>query len=535
MTMIRHVVRSSRRSALGLGMGLGLTWGWLSVVGTMGAPSAPQVASKPEVSQKAAAKLKPNPTTPAPAATSSPDGRSKPSTARVEKGLFKLEVVLTGVFEAKRMAEVAIRPKTWTMPLVVDRAIEVGTPVRKGDILVEFDREKIDKALQDAEVEDTLADLTLKQAQEELPSLEKSLPVDLAAAERSRTYADEDLKYFLEVDRPMSERMAHFMVKENVEWLEYSKEELRQLEKMYRSKDLTEETEEIILRRQRFQVEMYEFFLKESELRRDQTLKLELPRREQRTRENLIKQTIDLERARAILPLNVNQKRLNLAKLKHDRAKAAEKLVELRQDREAMTVHAPADGLVYYGHPERGQWPSAAAAAQKLHKWGIISPDEVFLTVVAPRPLDIRATVEEKDLAGLIQPGELRGRVTPTFDPDLNLPARLTSVLPIPRESGKFECIVTVELDDHTPIKPGMACSVKFVPYRKDDALTVPSSGVFEDDATDGTPVHYVYLAKTEKDGKYPKRPVKTGKTTGGKTEIRDGLAEGDEILTSKP
>ena len=129
---------------------------------------------------------------------------------------------------------------------------------------------------------------------------------------------------------------------------------------MYRSKDLTEETEEIILRRQRFQVEIGEFYLKEAELHRDQTLKIDLPRQEQRVRENAVKQAIDLEKARALLPLNLNQKRLALAKLKHDQAKAAEKLADLRRTEMTMTVHAPADGLVYYGRAERGHWSAAA-------------------------------------------------------------------------------------------------------------------------------------------------------------------------------
>ena len=145
-------------------------------------------------------------------------------------------------------------------------------------------------------------DIALKQAAEELPLLEKSLPVDLAAAERSKTQVDEDLKKFLDIDRSQSERNAQFAVKRSTEYLEYSKEELRQLEKMYRSKDLTEETEEIIFRRQRFQVETSEFFLKEAELHRDQVLKIDLPRQEQRMRENAVKQAIDLEKARAHFP-----------------------------------------------------------------------------------------------------------------------------------------------------------------------------------------------------------------------------------------
>ena len=129
----------------------------------------------------------------------------------------------------------------------------------------------------------------------------------------------------------------------------------------------------------------------------------------------------------------------------------------------------------------------------------------------------------------------LKGLVTPTVDPEHRLPVRLTSVLPIPREPGKFDAVFALDIgEDQSVIKPGMACSVKLVPYRKEDALTVPATAVFEDDWADAL-AYYVYLAKPDKDGNYPKRPVKIGKSAGGKTEIVDGLAEGDEILTSKP
>jgi multidrug efflux pump subunit AcrA (membrane-fusion protein) len=174
-------------------------------------------------------------------------GNVRPAIVKVEQRPLKIEVILSGVFEARRMIDVSIRPMVWPSPLLVERAIELGTPVKKGDILLEFDHDKIDKAIADSEVENTIGDLALKQAEEEVPILEKSLPVDLASALRAKTQADEDLKKFLEVDRANSERSAQFMVKRSVEFLEYAKEELRQLEKMYRSKDLTEETEEIIL------------------------------------------------------------------------------------------------------------------------------------------------------------------------------------------------------------------------------------------------------------------------------------------------
>ena len=118
---------------------------------------------------------------------------------------------------------------------------------------------------------------------------------------------------------------------------------------------------------------------------RDQKLKVDLPRQEERVQESAKKQAIELEKARSLLPLNLSQKRLIAAKLKHDYSKSVEKLADLRQDRDAMVVRSPGDGLVYFGRCDRGQWPAAAATAQRLRKGGIIAPDEVFITVVAVR------------------------------------------------------------------------------------------------------------------------------------------------------
>jgi multidrug efflux pump subunit AcrA (membrane-fusion protein) len=171
-----------------------------------------------------------------------------------------------------------------------------------------------------------------------------------------------------------------------------------------------------------------------------------------------------------------------------------------------------------------------------LRKGRVILPDEVFITIVALRPLTVRASLEEKDLAALSQPAELKGTVTPAFDPDRRLPGRLTSILAVPREAGKFEAMVAVEPgEDLAALKPSMSCSIRFVPYRTNDALTVPSSAVFEEDSEDPPAAHYVYLAKLGKDARYPRQRVTIGRTSNRRTEITSGLSEGDEVLTSKP
>jgi multidrug efflux pump subunit AcrA (membrane-fusion protein) len=461
--------------------------------------------------------------------TSATKDAPKPATAKVEKGPIKVEVDLKGIVEAGDAAEVSIKPEAWSMPLTIEKVIEHGTAVKKGDVLVEFDTEKIDEQIKDLRVSRALAEVALKQAEEELPVLEKFMPLDLAAAERAKNQADEDLARFLEIDRPLDELAAEFQTKSAHHWLEYAQDELAQLEKMYRDKDLTEETEQLILKRHRHQVEQAQFSVRQAENSRDQTLKVRLPRQEETSRETASKTGLALEKARHLLPLEINQKRLNLEKLRYDNEKNDEKLAKLEKDRKAMTVRAPADGIAFYGRADHGQWTAAQQVAQKLTQGGVIAPQEVFMTIVSARPAFVRATIEEKDLHA-IKP-KLEGKAVPVGYPDLKLPARVASVAAVPQTPGNFLARVDVDLGrDAEMVMPGMACTVKFVTYKKDDALTVPASAVFSDDDGD---THYVYLAK--KDAKPEKTTVKAGKTAGGKTEVLDGLKEGDEILTSKP
>jgi multidrug efflux pump subunit AcrA (membrane-fusion protein) len=459
----------------------------------------------------------------------------KPATAKAVKGTLKAEATLKGILEPAQKTEVELKLKAWTTPLKIKKIVPHGSAVKKGDVLVELDLEKIDLAIKDLRRDHEVAGLSLRVAEIEMPVLEKSLPLDMVAAERAKLHADEDLKKFLEVTRPQAEAMAEFSVKSATHFLEYAKEELRQLQKMYRSKDLTEETEEIILKRQRHQVESAEFMLKNAVLRRDQVVKVDMPRQEETTRDNAVKQTLNLEKTRQTLPLSVSQKRLALAKQKAEYNKSEEKLKHMLADREAMTVKAPADGVVYYGKFGRGQWTATATSVEKLHEGGSLAADDVFMTVVAPRPLVLSTTVEEKDVA-LFRKG-LKGKATLTAFPELKLPAEVVELEAVPQTPGHFRAKITVTLGHNREearntegVKPGMACAVHFVPFLRKDALAVPAGAVFSDDEDEG---HYVYLHSDK--GQPTKRAVKVGKTVGGKTEVLDGLKPGDEILTSKP
>jgi multidrug efflux pump subunit AcrA (membrane-fusion protein) len=275
-------------------------------------------------------------------------------------------------------------------------------------------------------------------------------------------------------------------------------------------------------------VESAAFTLRSAEIRRDETLKVDLPRKEVTLKEAAVKNALSFDKARNILPLTLSQKRLALEKMKYERTKAEDKLHKFERDRETMTVKAPADGLVYYGKCLHGKWTSAASMMEKLQRGGILMPDEVFITIVKPRPMFIRAIIEEKDLH-LVRTG-IKGKIAPVPYPDLKLGGAVKSISPIPVTPGSFEAIISTEISKEA-LKPGMACTIKFVPYLKEDAPTVPAGTVFTDDLDEDK--HYVFLAT--KGGKHEKRTVTIGKKTDKKIEILQGLKEGDEILLEKP
>jgi multidrug efflux pump subunit AcrA (membrane-fusion protein) len=473
----------------------------------------------------------PEPTTKAKSRPTNPGlSAVKPPTHKVEKAPFKVEVTLKGVFESAALAEVSIKPEVWGPAagggLTVVKAAEPGTAVKTGDVLLTLDREKIDRAVRDQEADQQLADLAIRLAELDLPIVERSAPLELAAADRGKARADEDLRKFLAVDKPLMVESAEFGVRNAAHNLEYVEEELKQLQKMYR-KDLTEETEEIILKRQRNQVESAKFMLKQAENRRDQTLKVDLPRREQDMKDAAVKAGIADEKVRSTTPLAVNQKRLALEKAKYERARGAEKLANLKKDRELFVVKSPADGIVYYGRSVQGQWPAAAGLVTRLQKGGSIQSDEVFMTIVKPGPLTVRATVEEKD-RGLVAAGA-PCKVTPAAMPDTKLAGKIDRVSRVP-VGGTFEAIVGFDSAPGDAIVPGMACAVKVVTYTNPDAVTVPAVAVFDDELDEDK--HYVYKAGT---GKPEKATVTVGKRSGGRAEITSGLSAGDEILLAKP
>ncbi len=462
------------------------------------------------------------PSRPTAVAPKKPDA---PPTHTVTRGTLKRTAQLDAVFEAVEMQPVKIEPKTW-MDLTVIEAVPHGSRVKRGDPLVKLDTEKIRDQIDDLEQDRPGAATALEIALAELENLTQTTPQRLEAAKRSRRVADEDYTYFEATGRDQREKSSRFNLKGAEQRLENEMEELKQLEKMYKADDLTEETEEIILKRQRFAVESAQFWLESSKLSTERELKVFIPRDEENLKAQRRDTALALGLAEETLPKALAKKRLDVEKTKRDQRKSEKRLADLKRDLEGMNVRAPLDGLVYYGAWENAKWTTGAPVMKKLVPGAKLTPFEVFMTVVNPDRLQLKAVVPEGELAKL-KPG-MSGEAAPTSTPDKKLPVKLEDLGRVPMVTGGFEARLSVPADATADLMPGMAAKLTLSEGPKANILVAPKETVF----SEGDQRH-VFVLKS--DGQHEKRSVKTGTSDDKQIEILEGLSEGDKILLKKP
>ncbi|QGJ70333.1 HlyD family efflux transporter periplasmic adaptor subunit [Planctomycetales bacterium 10988] len=456
----------------------------------------------------------------------------KPATETVAQEPFQVEVELDGVFEATKTFPVSLSPEEFRTLKVVE-AVSHGAQVKEGQTLIRFETEDLDDQIEKLKASRALAELQLQRTREEAAYLQQTVPLRLANVQREQEEAESDLKFYLEIMAPLSERSAKESLKMAEFQVEYSKEELDQLKKMYEADDLTEETEEIILRRAKRQYEYAKFNFERTKTQSERSLEVDLPRqREQRVEQNRLS---SIERAKELLqlPISLEEVQLRLEKMEADFEESGKKLKGLQADRKLLVVKSPAEGYIYYGEPTRGSWPNQSAIQQiqkKLRPQGSVTPDEVVMTVVQLRPLMVRASLEEKHRMEVKR--GTKGHATPEALPDAEYPVTVTEISLIPLFDKKFDCKLEVSLKEAPEwLVPGMNCKLSLTTYQNGEALVVPKAVVFGQDDEEEAPYVFVY-----EEGKPAQRQtVELGKSNDKQLEILSGVSAGDLLLKEEP
>ena len=445
---------------------------------------------------------------------------AKDKTIKVEPERLKITLDVSGKFVAAESSEVALRPMGWSKMEVVS-VVPHGTKVREGETLVEIDTEDLERAVAAAERALETAQIELESAELSQELLEQTMPIDMAAAERKVKQAEDDLAYYLSVSKGLAEKSTRESLERSRFSLEYAQEELNQLRQMYEADDLTEQTEEIILKRAQRAAKSAESSLENAEARAKKQLEVDLPRTEQSLRDATAKTLAGKKKTMASMKAAMRQAELGLESKRLAVEAAERKLDELREDLEVLSsVTAPQSGFVYYGRFKDGSWGGKDKAELVLKPGGSLPSKTVLMTVVSPAVAGLQGTVSEKDVSKL-RPG-LTGKGEAAAMPDAAFEATVDSVTRVPVASGKFGVLFKC---DGVPeaVVPGLSGKATLTTYDRADALVLPKSAV----GGEGDD-RFVTMA----DGS--RRPVVLGKSKGEDVEITGGLRAGEEVK-SKP
>ncbi len=201
----------------------------------------------------------------------------KPESASDAKPAEPKGTKISGVLEAVNAEEISADTEQ-IESLKIKRLVAHGKEVSKGQNVVWFDTEEIDKQINEAKIDLQLSKLKLQDDEFSYKQFLETLALDKTAAERTLENARQDYDNFVQIDRDRQKLNAEFSLKFSRDSLENVMEELEQLEQMYKEDDLTEQSEEIVLKRAKRAVESAQFRLEGAEIQSERTIQQQIPR-----------------------------------------------------------------------------------------------------------------------------------------------------------------------------------------------------------------------------------------------------------------
>lgn len=387
----------------------------------------------------------------------SADAKGSDSPAASKDESKPSEVVkIDGVFEAVHAWEL-IHDHDQIQTFEIERILPHGAAVTKGQNVVWFDSEAIDQQLAAAEIQLKLAELAAADDQFSYDQFLETQKLDRQAAERARGQARQNYDNYVKVDREQTIENAKFSIKSSQYYLENTQEELTQLTQMYQEDDLTEESEEIVMKRAKQAVESAEFNLKAAKVRSDRIVDQTIPLRDATEKTELAKAEMTHEKAIRDLGSSKQQRDLKRKQADVELRKKSKDFETLREQRKAIVMTAPGDGIVLHGELTRG---AQGAKPSSLETGSQISQKQVIATIVSPTQLRVRLELSEPQLATVVEGAECV--IKPASMPNLSLKGVVKRVDKVPFANKKFDAEITLKGKIDESIVPTMTCSAEF-------------------------------------------------------------------------
>ncbi|MEW6744846.1 MAG: hypothetical protein AB1486_18990 [Planctomycetota bacterium] len=441
---------------------------------------------------------------------------------------FCVELERSGTFVPAKATVIELWPQAYSGELLVMEAVPHGSPVNEGDVIARLWTRPIDEQLQQAELDLDSTRIahenTVERAEIDEQAAREALENARASLERAQRafegYEQHELAF-----RARSAEMSEMWARHSIEDQE---DELAQLEAMYREDELTDATEEIVLKRSRRDLARSRESFKMQQDRRKYEVAFSEAIQTAAQREAVKNQKAGLERLMRSQELERRARRDGLVRSEDSFRKKREHLERLRQDRELFTIRAPRSGVLLHGSP--GDY-EPGKVAPRYEKGSTARTRTGLFTIHQPGKLEVAIDIPEPKMA-TTHPG-MAAKIRTVYDPAVEVIGALrTERFPSAASAGAGEnsYAARVEFDAPLPgIQPGMRAKVAIVLEALEGVIVLPKAAVFGT----GDEAHcYVARAGSED---FQEVAVKLGPSNEKEIVITEGVTAGDRVLLSEP
>lgn len=453
-------------------------------------------------------------------------------TAKVVQEDLKIEVELSGVFVADDKDEIAMEPSKYRGDLIVTQILPEGAEVNKGDVLMEFDTNKLDEALEEAENEVTDANVELQKAKAELESAKIDSNSKLGQLQTELDFLNTEVEAATEKQQlDLAEKEKGITDAESS--LADAEVDFQQLKELYRERNRPTATEDILVSREEKKIADQKLGIEKLKREFEFFKQFEMNKARKEKELEVAKKKSEIAKEKITLEAAVAEKQSVVDKANRKLETAQKKVDGLKADREQLKVISPRDGVLFYkttGESENMGFIFGGDSQDELEVGGRVKTHSILLTVATMENLSVKMQVKEDDIQHM--KADLPITVRPDAFPSLSLDGKLTKVDQIASRTDLFSSLRRFSVrgkctDENGNLKSGMNCQVIVHADKVSNAIQVPIVAVIEDGGK--------YFCNVKNGSKVEKREVKIGLSNRQNVQIKEGLKAGEVVYLSDP
>lgn len=381
-------------------------------------------------------------------------------------------LIRDGVFVPAESQAIALEMRAYSGELRFTYVADHGSFVNEGDTIAKIDTKSLDKQIEQAKIDADSAKIrhqsAVERARMEVESAKLTEATTRASLERARRALEGWEKYELDFARRQSELSAQYAK----DGISDAQDEFDQLLAMYSDDELTDATEEIVLKRSRRDLARSKISQQLQDERRKYTATYDWPNSGERRREAVLQQELAMAHFMQQLDLDAQNREDRIRRSKRDLKKALDHVAHLEEDAKLFVLNAPRSGVFLHGSLDdygRGsaapRYKAGGNGVQRKELFMVANPDrlKVALSIPEPNYRDVKNGMAVK--------------VRPAIAPDLEWVGSLKMErYPNPRSAGAPEnnYDAQVSIDRTLPgIVVGMRAKVELPPSHSGSATII--------------------------------------------------------------